>query len=69
MIAKKCDRCKQFYELYNTKNNGDKINGFMTLNIDNYQRYCKHGPYDLRPSCSKELTEWFDLKEFFGKVE
>lgn len=58
-IAKKCDRCGTLYESYNVKNNAEAINGFKTLNINESQRYWSHGPYDLCPSCSTELMDWF----------
>lgn len=60
MLAKKCDRCGVLYEMYNVPDNKNKINGLMTLNIDYQNSYFKHGPYDLCPACSKELTEWLN---------
>ena len=59
-ITKKCDRCGKLYELYNTENDSAKINGFVTVNIDWQQDYFSHGPYDLCPSCSKQLMGWFE---------
>lgn len=61
-IAKKCDRCGTLYDLYNIKDNAESINGFQTLNIDESQQYCCHGPYDLCPSCSTELIDWFNRR-------
>lgn len=58
-IAKKCNRCGTYYDEYNVKDSSSKINGFMTLNLDSKQSYHKNGPYDLCPSCSSELMEWF----------
>lgn len=36
MVAKKCDRCGNLYELYNTKESKNNINGILTANIDNH---------------------------------
>ena len=29
--ARKCDRCRLYYDSYNDKNNAEKINGIMNL--------------------------------------
>lgn len=60
MVAKKCDRCGNLYELYNTKESKNNINGILTANIDNHQQYFRHGPYDLCPYCSNEFMDWFN---------
>ena len=57
--AKKCDRCGSYYDSYNDKNNAEKINGIMLINIDSNNRYFSHEPYDLCPVCSDELMKWF----------
>ena len=31
--ARKCDRCGLYYDSYNDKNNAEKINGIMLINI------------------------------------
>ena len=62
-IAKKCDRCGKLYELYDYRDSPSKINGIMTLSFDSTDRYYKHGPYDLCPSCSTELMDWFNTSE------
>lgn len=62
-VAKKCDRCGKFFEPYNYRDDSSKINGIMTLNLDSTNRYFTHGPYDLCPSCSTELMNWFNASE------
>lgn len=59
MLAKKCDRCGSFYEVYNTKNDENKINGIKTFNINpNNNTFYSHRPYDLCPKCSEEFMNW-----------
>lgn len=62
MISKKCDRCDNLYDEYNTKSSSDRINGLSFFNIDKCQQYFKHGPYDLCPKCTEEFMNWF-IKE------
>lgn len=64
--AKKCDRCGVHYDIYNYKNNSEKTNGFMTLNIDLLGKYFSHKAYDLCPKCNQEFYKWLeavDIKE------
>ena len=37
-IAKKCDICGKYYELYNVARNASKPNGFMVVNIDSKEQ-------------------------------
>lgn len=60
--ARKCDRCGKLYETYNTKNDEKKINGLMTLNIDDDRRYYSHGIMDLCPECMEEFQRWIKEK-------
>lgn len=57
---KRCDRCGSYYDEYDCGDSINKINSFMTLSIDSKQSYFKHGPYDLCPTCSTGLMEWFN---------
>lgn len=59
--AKKCDRCGKFYEVYNTTNDSENINGIVTLNLDNHRKYY-HEPLDLCPECKDAFEEWFRMK-------
>ena len=56
--AKRCDRCGLYYDEYNIRNNSEKINIVMIINIDSKDDYYSHGPYDLCPACSNELMKW-----------
>lgn len=58
--ARKCDRCGTLYESYNAKSSTTNINGLITINRDDNDKYWSHGPYDLCPECSNEFTYWFN---------
>ena len=62
-IAKMCDRCGKFYEMYNTKNDPDKINGIMTLNLDESEKYYSQTQFDLCPECKDSFEKWLWKKE------
>ncbi len=54
-IAKKCDKCKCLYEVYNgieLKSNGNKYNSMIISN--GY----KNKGYDLCPNCMSSLIDW-----------
>lgn len=55
MFAKKCDRCGALFEIYNTKDNEAKPNGYMLVNIDARGEYWKHNVRDLCPACMGRL--------------
>lgn len=63
MIAKKCDRCGNYYEPYGTKCNEKEANGFMLLNIDERQKYFLHKPIDLCLSCMADLYAFIQNKK------
>lgn len=58
--ARKCDRCGNLYETYNTKNDKTKINGLITINLDDNQKYFGHGAMDLCPDCMREFQNWLN---------
>ncbi len=57
-LAKKCDFCNTLYEPYNVANNSKQTNGLMFLNIDSYQEYYSHGPYDCCPACMIKIRDF-----------
>lgn len=59
-IARKCDRCGNLYETYNTKNDKTKINGLITINLDDNQKYFGHWAMDLCPDCMREFQNWLN---------
>lgn len=59
-IAKKCDVCGKLYEMYNTKNDPTKTNGFMLLNIDKERKYFSHGVIDCCPDCNNSIIAHID---------
>lgn len=61
-LAKKCDRCGKFYDAYNSAKDDKNINGIMTLNIDEQDRYYTHKPLDLCPSCKCSFEKWLNKK-------
>ena len=71
-LAKKCDRCGNFYEPYNMTNDSKNINGIMTLNLDNLKKYYSHEPLDLCPECKDAFEEWMKnggKYDYIGKLE
>ena len=59
-LAKICDRCGQYYKVYNEKKDKNHTNGFMLANIDKYGKYYSHSPIDLCPECMESLINWRD---------
>lgn len=55
--AKKCDICGKFYELYNTEDDENKVNGLMLLNIDESGKYFVHKAIDCCPTCMETIVE------------
>lgn len=62
-FAKKCDRCKRLFEIYNTMSCEEKSNGFMFLNIDEKGDYYSHKTHDLCPICNVELHRFMRMEE------
>lgn len=68
--AKKCDICGKYYERYHESNNKEKVNGFMFLNIDTYQKYYSHTATDCCPECMTAVKVFIDtLKESYKMEE
>lgn len=61
--AKKCDRCGKLYERYNERRDHDKINGILTLNIDDKQQYYSHKAIDFCPDCKDSFQKWLSYDE------
>lgn len=61
--AKKCDICGRLYEVYNTKNDEKNPNGFVYINIDEYQKYFTHHAKDCCPECMDKI------KNFVNKLK
>ena len=60
-VAKKCDICGKFYELYNVKNDSKNTNGFMFLNINDERKYYAHDIIDCCPECMRSIRGHIDL--------
>lgn len=58
MIAKRCDRCGDFYEPYNTGRNVTKMNGVLVVNFDTSGGFSKLKGIDFCPKCKDEFGEW-----------
>ena len=58
MTAKRCDRCRKFYDIYNTKCSETHANGFMYLNIQEDRKCFSHRAIDLCPSCMDALYKF-----------
>ena len=61
--ARKCDRCGNLYEEYNTGNNNKKFNAIMPVNLDHKGQYYPHKVLDLCPECMTKLTNWLNCNE------
>lgn len=66
-IAKQCDICGKFYELYNIRNDGKNTNGLMFLNIDRDMKYFAHDPIDCCPNCMDLIRRYVDYMKTLGK--
>lgn len=61
-IAKKCDRCGKYHDIYNDKENPHKINSIIPANA-NYKNQCySHKIINLCPDCMNELKKWLENK-------
>lgn len=64
-LAKKCDRCGDFYipeviRVQGIKGGGTNFNAFMLIDRDSANNsYTNRGYVDLCPNCLKEFGEWF----------
>lgn len=66
MIARKCDRCNNFYDEYEP-NNSEEANAFRTM----YKTGKRAGgdecfirnTYDLCPKCATSLINWLYMTE------
>lgn len=56
--AKKCDRCKRFYDRYNEKNDRKRINALVPANVDGRGKYWAHNEIELCPECMDEFNDW-----------
>lgn len=63
MIAKKCDRCGTYYELYNMQHNVKKTNGIVFVNIDASSRYFTNTTIDLCPECMDAVRKFVEQPE------
>ena len=67
--ARKCDRCGNLYESYNTENNAKKINGINTVNIDAQGKFYSHKAIDLCPECKESFDMWLFAGKPVGEIE
>ena len=63
MTAKRCDRCRKFYDIYNTKCSETHANGFMYLNIQEDRKCSSHRALDLSPSCMDALYKFMTAEK------
>ena len=50
-IAKKCDRCGKFHEIYNKNDDSSNINSLVTANADEYNKRYTQKLINLCPDC------------------
>ncbi len=58
MNAKKCDRCKKLYELYNGGPEYDFSNAIQTINIGEDEKNVIHREFELCPDCMSKLIQY-----------
>lgn len=63
MLAKRCDRCYNFYFSY--KEHGAEYNSIKRCYTNEFGQIKKEDltPKDLCPSCMEEFYEWFTKEE------
>ena len=69
MIAKKCDRCGTYYELYNVQHNAKKTNGIVFVNIDASSQYFTNTTIDLCPKCMEAVRKFVEQVEKIRESE
>lgn len=57
-LARKCDRCGDFYVPETRKVNGDDCNAITLINRDLSNKYYANRSYDLCPNCLDSLLKW-----------
>lgn len=57
-IAKKCDRCGKFHEIYNKNDDSSNINSLITANADEYNKHYNQKLINLCPDCKDSFLNW-----------
>ncbi|MGO5579235.1 hypothetical protein ACTP1G_00770 [Streptococcus milleri] len=57
-IAKKCDRCGKFHEIYNKNDDSSNINSLVTANADEYNKRYNQKLINLCPDCKDSFLNW-----------
>lgn len=57
-IAKKCDRCSEFYDTYNEKDDPNNINSLVPANADKYNKHYTQKIINLCPDCKDSFLNW-----------
>ena len=65
--ARQCDICGNMYSLYNAKNDENKTNGVMFVNIDKDDRYWSHKVKDCCPECMDSIKAHIDMLKRKGE--
>lgn len=61
MLAKKCDRCGEYYDRYHYLSPiaYDKANGIVLADFNDYHyTYCNRKSIDLCPKCLTDFESW-----------
>lgn len=54
----RCDRCKQFYEAFDTNLTDDQIHGYSIRIVKRYRYHNDDRVYNLCPKCYKALSNF-----------
>ena len=54
-LARKCDLCGTFHDIYNTKQSSTSHNAIRFLNLDKKNAYFQTEPIDCCPECMNSI--------------
>lgn len=57
-IAKKCDRCSEFHDVYNENDDPNNINSLVPANADKYNKRYTQKIINLCPDCKDSFLNW-----------
>ena len=60
-IAKKCDRCGEFHDVYNENDDPSNINSLVPANADKFNKRYTQKIINLCPNCKDSLLNWLKM--------
>lgn len=59
-LARKCDRCGNFYIPKSHRSGGGEFNAITLIDRTLSNKYYENRTYDLCPNCSESLINWLN---------